>query len=161
MDYFGRKRTRKMELFTEQDSIVIDFNATSVEYMEAQKFLNYSTECDFYRGEMTYFLDLLEGKVDNINPPTLAYNVLKLTKGILYNIVRKSLADITCRKKSPHVLRHTFATSMLNNGANINSVKEFLGHTSLSTTQIYTHITYSELKNNYKLAHPRALKKEV
>lgn len=83
LDYFGRKRTRKMELFTEQDNVVIDFNATSVEYMAAQKLLNYSTECDFYREEMTYFLDLLVGKVENINPPTLAYKVLRLTKGIL------------------------------------------------------------------------------
>ncbi len=98
---------------------------------------------------------------DNNSAHLFVHKERALTRGILYNIVRKSLADITCRKKSPHVLRHTFATSMLNNGANINSVKEFLGHTSLSTTQIYTHITYSELKNNYKLAHPRALKKEV
>ena len=64
-------------------------------------------------------------------------------------------------KLSPHVLRHTFASVMLNNGAEINSVKEILGHESLAATQVYTHITFSELKSNYKLAHPRALKKEV
>lgn len=83
LDYFGRKRTRKMELFTEQDNIVIDFNAASVEYMEAKKVAEQYTECDFYREEMAYFLDLLAGKVVNINPPTLAYKVLKLTKGII------------------------------------------------------------------------------
>ena len=83
LDYFGRKRTRKMELFTEQDTIVIDFNATSVEYLEAQKLQDYGTECDFYSEEMKYFLNLLAGKVKNINPPTLAFNVLKLTKGFL------------------------------------------------------------------------------
>lgn len=82
LDYFGRKRTRRMELFAEQDTIVIDFNAVSVEYMESKKLWSYS-ECDFYREEMAYFLDLLAGKKDNINPPTLAYKVLKLTKGIL------------------------------------------------------------------------------
>lgn len=83
LDYFGRKRTRKIELFAEKDTIVIDFNATIVEHMETGKLENYGTECDFYREEMAYFLDLLAGKVENINPPTFAYNILKLTKGIL------------------------------------------------------------------------------
>ena len=62
-------------------------------------------------------------------------------------------------RKSPHVLRHTFASAMLNDGAGINSVKELLGHESLSATQIYTHITFEGLKDNYNHAHPRAIKK--
>lgn len=62
-------------------------------------------------------------------------------------------------KQSPHVLRHTFASAMLNGGADINSVKELLGHESLAATQVYTHITIRELKSNYEHAHPRALKK--
>lgn len=57
---------------------------------------------------------------------------------------------------SPHVLRHTFASDMLNNGADLVAVQQLLGHESLATTQVYTHITYRELKQNYKLAHPRA-----
>ena len=98
---------------------------------------------------------------DNKTACLFVHKERALTRGILYNIVHQSLTNTTCNKKSPHVLRHTFATSMLNNGADINSVKEFLGHKSLSTTQIYTHISYTELKNSYKHAHPRALKKEV
>ena len=57
------------------------------------------------------------------------------------------------------MLRHTFASAMLNNGAEMDSVKELLGHASLTSTQVYTHITFEELKHNYNQAHPRALKK--
>ena len=79
---------------------------------------------------------------------------------LVYRIVRRALQEVgVTSKRSPHVLRHSFATAMLNDGAAINSVKELLGHEALATTQIYTHVTFSELKNNYKLAHPRALNK--
>ena len=82
----------------------------------------------------------------------------QLSTGILYMIVRKKLSDIpTLAKCSPHVLRHSFATSMLNNGAELNAVKELLGHSSLASTSIYTHTTFEELKKVYH-AHPRAKK---
>jgi len=76
----------------------------------------------------------------------------------VYLIVKKRLADIpTLAKRSPHVLRHSFATSMLNNGAELNAVKELLGHSSLASTSVYTHTTFEELKKVYH-AHPRAKK---
>ena len=82
----------------------------------------------------------------------------QLSTGILYTIVKKRLSDIpTLAKCSPHVLRHSFATSMLNNGAELNAVKELLGHSSLASTSIYTHTTFEELKKVYH-AHPRAQK---
>ena len=72
-------------------------------------------------------------------------------------LVEKYLSLVTTQKKrSPHVLRHSFATSMLNHNANLQSVKELLGHESLSTTEIYTHTTFEELKKEYQHAHPRA-----
>ncbi len=72
-------------------------------------------------------------------------------------IVKRNLSKVvTLKKKSPHVLRHTFATSMLNNHANLEAVKELLGHESLTTTEVYTHTTFEELKKVYKQAHPRA-----
>ena len=78
---------------------------------------------------------------------------------LVYRVVTGELASETMSKRSPHVLRHSFASAMLNNGAELNSVKELLGHESLAATQVYTHVTYRELKQKIKLAHPRALKK--
>lgn len=76
---------------------------------------------------------------------------------LVYRIVRDNLKFIpTLAKTSPHVLRHSFATGMLNNGADINAVKELLGHSSLAATEIYTHTSLEELKNIYNKAHPRA-----
>lgn len=76
---------------------------------------------------------------------------------MIYNIIRRHLDGIsTLSKKSPHVLRHSFATEMLNNGAEINAVKELLGHSSLASTEVYTHVTFEELKKVYHNAHPRA-----
>ena len=75
----------------------------------------------------------------------------------VYKLVRRNLSRVvTLKKKSPHVLRHTFATAMLNDNAELRAVKELLGHESLATTEIYTHTTFEELKKVYKQAHPRA-----
>ena len=75
----------------------------------------------------------------------------------VYRLVRRSLSKVvTLKKRSPHVLRHTFATAMLNGEADLKSVKELLGHESLKTTEVYTHTTFEELKKVYEQAHPRA-----
>jgi len=78
---------------------------------------------------------------------------------LVYRIVKKYISFVsTQKKKSPHTLRHTYATTLLNNGADINAVKELLGHANLSATQIYTHNTFEKLNRIYKQAHPRAKK---
>lgn len=81
----------------------------------------------------------------------------RILPGKVQVLVKKYLSLVTTqRKRSPHVLRHSFATSMLNHHADLQSVKELLGHESLSTTEIYTHTSFEELKEMYKQAHPRA-----
>ena len=81
----------------------------------------------------------------------------RMTGCQVYAIVHKCLSAVTSlKKRSPHVLRHTFATAMLNNGAGLESIKKLLGHESVSTTEIYAHTTFEQLKRVYKEAHPRA-----
>ncbi|MEX2597010.1 MAG: tyrosine-type recombinase/integrase [Salibacteraceae bacterium] len=83
----------------------------------------------------------------------------KMYAGLVYKIVKNYLSNVTSLdKKSPHVLRHTFATHLLSEGANLQSIKELLGHESLATTQVYTHTSLEKLKDVYKNAHPRSKK---
>ena len=81
---------------------------------------------------------------------------------LIYSVVHTALSDagVHASRLSPHVMRHSCATDMLNSGAQLPAVQQLLGHQSLATTQVYTHITYRELKQNYQLAHPRATKRK-
>ena len=120
---------------------IVPFGAELKEWIDAYRVLR-DTEC---RGNETFFVRP-DGK--------------PLYSTLVYRIVHEALIEAGgCSKFSPHVLRHSFASALLNNGAQLMSVKELLGHESLASTQVYTHITFSELKDNYKHAHPRALKK--
>ena len=102
--------------------------------------------------------------LQNRNPKTETQNALfitekgkRVTTSQVRTMVKVNIAKVsTLKKKSPHVLRHTFATAMLNHKAELGSVKKLLGHKSIATTEIYTHVTFEQLKETYKEAHPRA-----
>ena len=113
------------------------------------------------RDAITAYRRLREEVVGNCDTFFVRENGEPLYDKLVYRIVHNTLEGAsTLSQKSPHVLRHGFASVMLNEGAGINSVKELLGHSSLASTEVYTHITFEELKQNYKHAHPRAEKKE-
>ncbi len=85
--------------------------------------------------------------------------VVPMDKMTLYNIVHTRMREVsTLKKVSPHVLRHTFATTMLNNGADIRTIQSLMGHASLAATQVYTHTTFEQVRKAYNQAHPRAKK---
>lgn len=84
--------------------------------------------------------------------------VAPMTKSLLYTIVRARMGEVsTLKKHSPHVLRHTFATAMLDNGADIRTIKDLMGHASIAATQVYTHTTFDQIRRSYRAAHPRAV----
>jgi len=96
-------------------------------------------------------------KSDSVVNLILTAGGKKLYPKLVYKIVNKYLSKVTTlSQRSPHVLRHSFATHMLNNGAELNSIKELLGHVNLSATQVYTHNSMEKIKSIYKQAHPRA-----
>ena len=112
--------------------------------------------------------DLLKSYLE-IRKPQTGYESLffvnkkgkKLTEKFVYVVVNKYLSLITTKeKRSPHILRHSFATHVLDNGAEISKVKKILGHSSLASTQVYTNANIEQLKKVFNQAHPRASKKE-
>jgi integrase/recombinase XerC len=115
--------------------------------------------------ELKIYIEMKAGGVfeqQDKNPHLIVTNKnIKAYPRFIYRVVNKHL-DIyaTITHKSPHILRHTFATHLLNNGAELNAVKELLGHASLAATQVYTHNTIGQLKSIHKNSHPREKIKE-
>ena len=111
--------------------------------------------CKLFQDYISERINIVAG--NEIDELFLTTKGQKIYQKLVYRIVNSYLRQITTtEKKSPHVLRHTFATHMLNNGADLNAIKELLGHANLSATQIYTHNTIEKLTKVYKQAHPKA-----
>lgn len=155
LDILYQTGVRRSELAALKESDIDFFNATIKVLGKRNKERIIPISLTLKRNLEEYF------KVKEVNSPfnSLIF-VTEKGKSLgdqgVYRIVKKYLTQITTiTKKSPHVLRHTFATHLLNNGADINAVKDLLGHASLSATQVYTHNTIEKLKKSYKQAHPR------
>lgn len=112
------------------------------------------------KNHIYHYIELRNTQIENAEEIEFLFitkKAKKLYPKLVYRLVNSYLSQVSTQdKKSPHVLRHTFATHMLNNGADLNAVKELLGHSSLAATQIYTHNTIEKLKEVYKQAHPKA-----
>ncbi|HBT86390.1 MAG TPA: recombinase [Porphyromonadaceae bacterium] len=150
---------RRAELISLKDND-IDFNTCTLKIMgkgNKERFIPFSDET---KKKIQEYINVRDAEIENKS----AFLFVKedgepLYPELVYKIIHDHLKNIsTLSKKSPHVLRHSFATEMMNNGAEINAVKELLGHSSLSSTEIYTHVTFEEMKKTYQNAHPRAKK---
>ena len=109
--------------------------------------------------ELIYLYKEKRAELQQVNSDMLilSKNGNKLSESFVYRLINNYFSKVSQKvKKSPHVLRHSFATHLLNNGADLNAVKELLGHSSLASTQVYTHSSLAELKKVYKKAHPRS-----
>ncbi len=111
---------------------------------------------------MRVYLGLREGFVeDGVDAFFIRKTGEAIYPGLLYKVVRDSVSMVsTSTKRSPHVLRHSFATAMLNGGSDLSVVKELLGHSTLSSTEVYTHVALKEVMKSYNQAHPRAAKEK-
>ena len=157
IEMFYATGMRRSELIDLNDKDV-DFSASLLKVTgkrNKQRLIPFGEEL---KERMREYVDIRDEAVPERTDASFIRETGKRFQGTqIYNLVKRNLSKVvTLKKRSPHVLRHTFATTMLNNDATLGAVKELLGHSSLATTEIYTHTTFEELKKVYKQAHPRA-----
>ncbi|MDR1744034.1 MAG: tyrosine recombinase XerC [Dysgonamonadaceae bacterium] len=150
---------RRAELISLKDTDV-DFFASTLRVTGKRNKQRIIPLSDATIAGLKQYMSVRDAEIENKSPHLFVKkDGNPLYPAMVYKIIHTHLSSVpTLSKKSPHVLRHTFATEMLNNGAEINAVKELLGHSSLASTEVYTHVTFEELKKVYQNAHPRAKK---
>lgn len=140
------------------DDADVDFSASLIKVTgkrNKQRLIPFGEE--LRQAMLTYQQKRNEALLERCTSFFVLENGRRMYPSKVYQLVKRTLSGVvTLKKKSPHVLRHTFATAMLNNQAELEAVKELLGHQSLTTTEVYTHTTFEELKKVYEQAHPRA-----
>jgi len=139
------------------DDVDVDFAAGQLKVTgkrNKQRIIPFGTEM---AEQLRHYMEVRDREVGSLEGALIVSNTGKrISASKVYSTVRENLSMVTTMKKrSPHVLRHSFATAMLNNGAGLESVRQLLGHESIETTEIYTHTTFEQLKRVYKEAHPR------
>lgn len=166
-DFTGARDRLVMELFYQTGirlSELIGLKVSDVDFVQQvikvtgkrnkQRVIPITTET---QGLINDFLRFRKGSEAVSNALIITQKGKEAYPKLIYNVVNKYLGQVsTNNKRSPHVLRHTFATHMLNNGADLNTIKALLGHANLSATQVYTHNSFEKLKTVYNQAHPRA-----
>jgi len=139
------------------DDVDVDFAAGQLKVTgkrNKQRIIPFGTEM---AEQLRHYIEVRDHEVGSLEGALIVSNTGKrISASKVYSTVRENLSMVTTMKKrSPHVLRHSFATAMLNNGAGLESVRQLLGHESIETTEIYTHTTFEQLKRVYKESHPR------
>jgi len=141
----------------------IDFNEHTIKVTGKRNKQRIIPVSNNFTDHVKHYIDIRNKTIELKTDPQLFVrtNGKKMYPRLVYAIIHKSMSTVSSMKKqSPHVLRHSFATHLLNGGADINVVKDLLGHSSLAATQVYTHTGFGELNNIYKHAHPRANQKK-
>jgi integrase/recombinase XerC len=159
LELFYQTGMRLSELVSLKDSS-IDTDNLTIKVLGKRNKERLMPITGFMRDILKNYQDVRSREVDIMNKEGYLFVTRKGEKTypkLIYRIVTRYLGTVTTlEKKSPHILRHTFATHLLDGGADLNAVKELLGHANLSATQVYTHNTIEKLKKIYKQAHPRA-----
>ena len=157
-EMFYNTGMRREELLNIEDKHIDFFDQTILIFGKGKKERKIPLQLLFLKELKTYISIRNKFKENEVNDFLfLNKNKTKLSPKNVYTIINKTLSLCTSvNKKSPHILRHTFATHLLNNGADLNAIKELLGHSSLAATQIYTHSSIEKLKEIHKQAHPKA-----
>lgn len=160
IELFYSTGMRRIELI-ELQMASIDFSNKTVKVLGKQNKERYIPLLDSVIQTLQLYLkqrQLLENANDS-SYLFLTKKGVKIYENLVYRVINEYFSEASLKaKKSPHILRHSFATHLLNQGANLNAVKELLGHASLAATQVYTHNSISELKKVYSNAHPRSKK---
>jgi integrase/recombinase XerC len=160
IDFFYRTGVRRSELINLKIQDVNLYNLTITVTGKRNKMRQIPITNKF-KNLINQYLQLRKNYLDEINQNSEYFFIgnkgNKMYDQLVYRIVKTKINEVSSgKKKSPHILRHTFATTMLNHGADINAIKELLGHSSLSATQVYTHNSIEKLKEIYKQAFPKA-----